>query len=44
MENPAFVEIQVLDDDLAALDVQTVNGFRAGIGFVDEGGVHPKPA
>jgi hypothetical protein len=44
MEDRAFVEIQVFDNDLSALDVQTVNGFRAGIGFVDEGGVNPKPA
>ena len=44
MEDRASVEIQVLDDGLGALDVQIVNGFRAGIGFVDEGGVNPKPA
>ncbi len=44
MEDHAFVEIEVLDNYLGALDVQTVNSFRAGIGFVDEGGVNPKPA
>ena len=44
MEDRAFVEVQVLDNNLSAFDVQTVNGFRAGIGFVDEGGVNPKPA
>ena len=42
MEDRAFVEVQVLDNNLSALDVKTVNGFRAGIGFVDEGGVNPK--
>ena len=44
MEDLAFVEIQVLDNYLSALDVQTVNSFRAGISFVDEGVVYPKPA
>ena len=44
MEDPAFVEIEVLDNYLSALDVQIVNSFRAGISFVDEGGVNPKPA
>ena len=44
MEDRASVEVQVLDDDLGAFDVQTVSSFRAGIGFVDESGVHPKSA
>jgi hypothetical protein len=43
VKDRAFVEIQVLDNDVGALDVQTVNGFRAGIGFIDKGGVNPKP-
>ena len=43
MEDPAFVEIQVLDNDPSALDVQTVISLRAGICFVDEGGVNSKP-
>ena len=42
MEDSAFVDIQVFDNDLTALDVETVNGFRAGIDFVDESGVYPK--
>ena len=44
MQDRGFAEVQVLDNNLSALDVQTVNGFRAGIGFVDEGGVNPEPA